>query len=239
MRSLPILALMLAGCPAPTDKDTEPGETAPEDTETGTSGEYGSPMNDAPAAKDHTWSFLLADANIADPANLGSIITAYMSTPIMLTATSIDATSLDMLGGLGVVDSKPHAQDLCLPTFDFAAVSFDANAPSFSTGAVDTNLYVLGTPVPVFDLTIGGTFSADGTSIGEGTLTGIVDTRPIGPLLQGGGGEGAVCEAAKNFGVSCVECPDGAGVFCLNLAADSFVMLEVKGALVPVAKTCE
>lgn len=242
MRSPMFLALVsLLGCPA-TDKESDDtaamddtGESG--DTDTG-SWDGGGPLADPSAAQGKTYGFALGDGTIAEPANLGAIITAYMEAPIYLGVTAISETELDLLGGLGVIDADPAAQDTCVPTFDFASTSFDASSPSFSSGPVDATLYVLGTPVPIYELTVTGTFKSDGTQIGGMTFEGIVDTRPIGPLLNGGGGEDAVCEQAINFGEECIACPDGP-VLCLQLSVVDILASEVAVSMTPVTEACE
>lgn len=242
MRSMLVLALLpLLGCPAD-DKDT--GETGGDTGETGDNGgdtggwDGGGPMTDPSVAQGKTYGFQLGDATIAEPANLGAIIAAYMEAPILFGVTTISATEIDLLGGLGVVQSDPVQQDTCVPTFDFPSASFDPANPTFTAGPVEAALYVLGTPVPVYELTITGTMAADGSAIGNMEFAGIVDTRPIGPLLNGGGGEDAVCEQAINFGEECIACPDGPEL-CLALSAVDIVAAQVDVTLTPVAEACE
>jgi hypothetical protein len=233
--------LPLLGCPDAVKDTGDTGgtdDTADSgDTDTGT-WDGGGPLADPSGVQGKTYGFALGDGTIAEPANLGAIITAYMEAPVYLGVTSISETELDLLGGLGVIDADPAAQDTCVPTFDFASTSFDASSPSFTSGPVDATLYVLGTPVPVYELTVSGTFKSDGTQIGGMSFEGIVDTRPIGPLLNGGGGEDAVCEQAINFGEECIACPDGP-VLCLQLSVVDILASEVAVSMAPVAEPCE
>lgn len=233
----------LTSCTATSDKDAgDTGDTGGGDSgaDTGdTSGwNGGGPLTDPSLADGKTYAFLFDDATITEPATLGSIIAAYMGAPVMFTATVSDS-SVSLRGGLGENGSDPATQDTCVPTYDFPSSSFDPATPTFTVGTVDAELYVSGVAVPVYDISITGTFKSDGSEIGNMSYAGLVDTRPIGPLLNGGGGDDAVCIQAKNFGLTCVACPNGAGEFCLSLLAEDIVAGQVPGTLVEVTASCD
>lgn len=220
-----------------TAASAETGDTAGDtDTGSGNGGDtnaYGAPLDSTDAINGKSYAFLFANANVSEPASLGAIITAYMTAPIMIGVESVSDSSLDLVGALGVEGSDPATQDTAVSTYDFASTSFDPSSPSFSAGPTDATLYVTGVPVPVYGLSITGTFAHDGSAIGDMTFSGLVDTAPIGPLLNGGGGETAVCDAAVNFGIKCVPCPDEREL-CLTLTADTITAAQVSGTITPV-----
>lgn len=223
------LPLFLA-CNSDKEDDTSAGtDTSTESGESGDSAEDATPVSDPSSLVGRTYGFKFGDATIAEPAALGAIIASYVTAPVMVGVTASDSSSIDLLGGLGVADSDPAEQDACVPTFDFPASSFGTN-PDFSAGPTDASLSI-GASVPVYGLTLTGRFAEDGSDIHNGTFTGLVDTRPIGPLLSGGGGDDAVCLAAKNFAISCVDCPGDVGTFCLNLVAEDITWLPGQGTM--------
>lgn len=238
-RSTPLFLASLLTLPlfaACTTKGDDTADTDVADTsgDSGDSGgdtnSYGAPLDSTDVVATSTYSFLFANATVTEPASLGAIITAYMTAPVMIGVESVSDTSLDLIGALGVEASDPAVQNTAVSTFDFPSATFDPQSPSFSAGPTDANLLVTGVPVPVYGLTITGTFAHDGSAIGEMTFSGLVDTAPIGPMLNGGGGEDAVCEAAGNFGVSCVPCPDER-LLCLALTAEQITAMSGAGTI--------
>lgn len=63
--------------------------------------------------------------------------------------------------------------------------------PTFSVAAHDTRVWLDGVDASFVGLQVSGTFSADGTRIGEGRLTGTLDLRPA----DAQGDPGAWCDA--------------------------------------------
>jgi len=49
-------------------------------------------------------------------------------------------------------------------------------------------------------------------------VTGQIDTRNLGPLLQIGSDPDAACDYVAGVGLECIACPDGQDL-CLNLKA--------------------
>ncbi len=81
-----------------------------------------------------------------------------------------------------------------------------------------------GYSVTIDDLLISGTFAPDGSYFGGGTLSGLIDTRPLVSLVfDDEDDDNAICDFILGFGVSCVACPNGDGDYCLELKAVDLV----------------
>jgi hypothetical protein len=121
-------------------------------------------------------------------------------------------------------------------------------------------LSVAGFTVTIEDLEISGAFSPDGSFIAGATLAGVIDTRPLVPLLNADDicdpgaprccdtdvdpdcdsaddtatccDEDAICDLAGQIGVACQACDGGTGDFCLTLLVDSLQAEQVTGAVV-------
>ncbi len=74
--------------------------------------------------------------------------------------------------------------------------------------------------VDVGDLVAIGSFAPDGSSFGCAGFTGLVDTRPLVPLI---GSETSpddyICSLIGAYGAECVTCKDGEDL-CLDLEVD-------------------
>lgn len=179
----------------------------------------------------NTYALNLADARIVDPPGIGSVLTTYLTTQILMGVVSDEGTDLQMLGAVALEDSTN--QDYCNPTIDFPVADF-TDRPFFSIGPQDTTFEVAGYSIPIQGLNITGTFAPDGSYIGGATLAGTIDTRPLAPLLDDSGDEGAICELAVNFGAECEPCPSDGKSFCLTLYADQIYADQVSGELTEV-----
>ena len=51
----------------------------------------------------------------------------------------------------------------------------------------------------------------------EAMFTGLGDTSGMGPLMGFGNDPNAVCDLLSDYGISCQDCPDGAGQYCVTL----------------------
>ena len=172
-----------------------------------------------------TYTLDLANARIVEPAGIGSVLTSYLTQDILVGVDSIADGEVQMIGAIGAEDAEPPRQDFCDPTIPFPAADWSAS-PYFQIGPQTTTLSVAGYDIEIGDLEITGTFASDGSYFGGGTLAGTIDTRPLAPLLDDSGDEGAICDLAINFGATCTACSDDKP-FCLTLVADQIIALEV------------
>lgn len=167
-----------------------------------------------------------------EPAGVGDLLATQLGdVEVLISPTSVSATQIEMLGGLG--DGTGN-QDECSPTFAFPAA--DWTDPFFQLQADSLDLDIAGFVVTVDDLDLSGAFSPNGDRIQGAVLKGAIDTRPLVDLIAPGGTEDAVCQLVATFGVACQECQDGSGPYCLSVHVDSIDAGRVSGAdpLVPI-----
>jgi len=179
------------------------------------------------------FSLDLANARIVEPAGIGAVLSSYLTQDILVGITAVGGGEIQMIGAIGAEGAEPPAQNYCDPTIPFPAADFSA-APFFSIGPADTTLAVAGFDITIGDLNITGTIAPDGSYFGGGTLSGVIDTRPLAPLIEEGN-PNAICSLATSFGVSCEPCVDGEA-FCLGLVADQIIATGIStGPVVQVA----
>lgn len=201
-------------------------------TSTFTTSELGTPLTVASAdLQGRTYVFRLSEADITEPAFLDVIADSYLNVPLLLGITAADDTSIDLLGALGDLnDDGSYSQDLAQTTWDFPAADF-TTSPFFFAQAEYIVLSYQGTPIPIEDFTIEGTFTADGTEIVKGRATGLGDSRELGSMIFGDDDPAAICNLAEDQGVYCVPCADG-GPYCLEIVAEDIVATWEEGLVV-------
>jgi hypothetical protein len=192
-----------------------------EETETFdfTASSLGEPVTDPAAIEGRTYLVNLREARFAEPAGVGPLIALKVRQSILLTVTSVDATSLTMMGAL--TSANGSTQDFCLPTIDFPKPADFSESPYWVVEADQATLSVADNDVAIEDLVISGTFAADGATFGGGVLAGTIDTSLLGGIL-GQKDPAYLCELAEDFGDDCVACPDGSP-YCLGLRLDQLV----------------
>jgi hypothetical protein len=195
-----------------------------------TTSSLGEPLDDPSSVDGTTYLVNLQDARFAEPAGVGPLLALKVRQSILLTVTSVDATSLTMIGAL--TEDNGSTQDFCLPTIDFPKPADFTEAPYWEVQADEAILNVADNDVSIQDLVISGTFSSDGALFGGGVLAGTIDTSLLGALLPGSSTDpGYVCELAEDFGDECTKCPDGSP-YCLELRLDQ--LTGDSAATVPV-----
>lgn len=182
-----------------------------------------------------TYALDLAAANIVEPPGIGAVLSSYLTTQVLIGIDSVSGSDIQMLGALAIEDSNPPTQDMCSPSIDFPSADFSGN-PFFSIGPQDTTFSIAGYDIEIQSLNITGSFEATGDYIDGATLEGTIDTRPLAPLLDDTGNEGAICDLAVNFGAACEACPSDGGMFCLTLVANQIYADGVPGSLVTVSQ---
>ena len=182
---------------------------------------------------DHTWVLDLEGATWEQPLGLGALFALYVDDPILLGVLYADALHIDLLAALAVVsDLGEVSQDPERDPWEFPTADF-SGAPYFDAAAELVELVVPDPgggdiAVPVEDFRLEGTFSADGSVIGGGRLTGLADTRGLGALFGSDGDPDAACEEATTLGAVCVPCGSDGGEYCLGIEATG-----IDGALLP------
>lgn len=189
--------------------------------------DIGEPMEDADDLVGHTFALNLGDARFVEPPGIGTLLKEYLTVDYLLGITEVGRGSIDMIMALGREESDPPEQDFCNVTLAAPTADF-ADAPYFETEAQTVEMNVSGYTVEIYDMQFGGTFAADGESIGGIVFVGTMDTRALYPLIDADGDEGTMCELVPSFGVECEECPDGEP-YCLRLHLDNATADEVRG----------
>jgi hypothetical protein len=193
-----------------------------------TTSDLGTSMPEPTSLVGRTYVVALAEARIVEPPGIGSVLSSYLTTDILLGVSAVDGSSLDIMGAVAKSDVTPDEQDYCNPTIPFPTADFSAE-PYFTVGPQTTTLSVAGYDIEIGDLNVTGTFAADGTYFDGGTLSGTIDTRPLSPLIDDSGDPGAICDLAINFGAECEACPADGEPYCLTLVADQILAEQVDG----------
>ena len=164
----------------------------------------------------------LSTATYTAPSGMGAILGSYIENKLLIDVLSVGSRTIDMRGALATTARRP-TQDYCKASMEFPTGTFAD--PDFVVGPSDVVLDIGGYDVPVYDFTLTGSFSSDLLEFTDGTLSGLLDTSPLDPLV---GSAGAICDLASSFGASCVSCPDGSES-CLEVAAEDIVGADVPG----------
>ncbi len=204
-----------------------------------TTSDLGTQIGDPTSLIGRTYVVALGNARITQPAGIGSVLSSYLTTDILMGVNDLSGTSLTLLGAVAQSGVTPDVQNTCDPSIPFPVADFSAQ-PFFTVGPQTTTLSVAGYDVEIDNLQVTGTFASDGTYFDGGTLSGTIDTRPLAPLIDSSGNEGAICDLAVNFGASCEPCPSDGQPYCLTLVADQILAEQVDGvSLVEVGgKNC-
>jgi hypothetical protein len=188
-----------------------------------TTSEVGSPTEVDLTGK--TYALDLTSGEFVEPPGVGDLLASQLGdVEILVGVESVDAGTVQMLGAEG--DGAGN-QNLCSPTIPFPGANYDD--PYFSLISPLLPLDIQGFQIDVENLTLTGAFAPDGSRIQGTVLKGDIDTRPLVELVSPGGGDDAVCVLVGTFGVSCLECSDNSGPYCLSLWVDNIAADEVPG----------
>lgn len=185
-----------------------------------TTSSFGAPLTIEPSdLEERSFHLPLGDATYHEPGGLGPIIANYLDQPLLIGVVDANVDTLNLLGAQGRVDGTTGAilQHGSRETWYFGAADFRGR-PFFSAYASAVPLTYEDTEIIFYNFTLEGTFSADGTAIGGSEVTGQIDTRNLGPLLQLGSDDSAACDYVAGVGLQCIACPDGQDL-CLDLRA--------------------
>jgi hypothetical protein len=179
----------------------------------------GTPLSGGPASVVHrTYEIQLSKARWVQPKGFGTILALYFTTPILIGVDWADERIVDLIGAPGgVTTSGAIVQDTSQPTWDFPVADF-TDAPWFHASADKMTIVLNGAPLDIYDFSIEATFAEDASLMGGGIVSGLADTRKLGPLLGSPDDEAAVCKLAATLGATCGTCPDGK-LYCLEMSA--------------------
>lgn len=195
----------------------------------------GATIGDPSSLNDKVYSLDLKAGRIVIPEGVGSVLESYLDVVIYMEVAEATGSDIRMFGALAD-EADPTHQDYCSQTIEFPVADF-SEAPFFSIGPDDTTISVAGYSVTIDDLVISGTFAADGSYWGGGTLSGSVDTRALVDLIEEGGEDGAVCDIVAGFGVACETCSSDGQPYCLSIKAIELGGEQVSADLESIAQS--
>jgi hypothetical protein len=197
-----------------------------------TVGDTGEPLTTPADLIGSVYALDLASGQWVKPAGVGPLLSSQLGdTQIFVSPTDVTDTQITMLGGIG----SGGVQDLCTPTLPFPPADF--NNPYFELTSPLLPLIIGGFEIDIANLTLSGAFAPDASRIQGATLAGKIDTRPLGTAFDLGTAPDAVCQLVASFGVSCEDCDDGTGAYCLSVYIDNVsAALQAGTSLVPVSE---
>ena len=187
----------------------------------------------APIAADltgTTWLIDPASLRVVHPEGVGSVLESYLEAGILVQVLEHD-DELDLL----VAFEEGGDQAACRTT-ERVTVSLEDD-PFLSYGPETSTLW----DIEIKDLGLGGAVASDGSGLSGLRAEGVVDTRPLVPLVDEGGEDDAMCELMAGFGVECVPCEDGSEL-CIDAVIEEGVAQAVAVSLVETPEcddTCE
>jgi len=166
----------------------------------------------------------LAAGRWVEPVGIGPLIGLLLEGGVFLDAQTADP---DLSFLTAAEDPATGLQDMCIETNGTAPVPFVDN-PYFVLNPLLVEIDVDGAGMVLDQGVMTGSFSPDAGYIDGVVLEGIIDSRPLVPLI-GGNDDYDVCDLVMTFGVSCTACPlDGVPV-CLPIYVDQLIATEVPG----------
>lgn len=195
--------------------------------------DLGMPLTDGPSALiDAAYAIQLRDATFVTPPGLGTLIALYLDWPVLLGVQFANDDIIDLIGAQGyIAPSGTPRQLLNEPTWDYPLASF-ADAPYVEAEAPSVQIAASSAVTLTIDnFHLQGTFAADASRLGGAEVSGLADTRNLGPALDLGDADDAVCRAAGSFGVSCIPCPDNQPL-CIAIHAVNVTGERINGVSV-------
>jgi hypothetical protein len=174
----------------------------------------------------NVYSINLQDGHWVEPYNVGVLLGEVLrDVELLVSPTDVD-TLITMRGALGDGSGE---QDICAPSIPFPPAEFDN--PSFTLETDRLELPLADSTASIENLELSGSFSPpDGAAIEGVTLSGLVDTRALVPLIQGETDD-AFCQLLNfTLGVPCEECADQTGPYCVTMLVDNLTADKVSEA---------
>jgi hypothetical protein len=188
---------------------------------------------DASTLAGKTWALDLRSARGVHPLGIDEVLGELIQFDLLVSVVSSDGTTLDWMAA---VADDTGTQDVCTPSIDIPSAGLESN-PDVTVESELLPIEVGGSTLEIDDMLLTGTFTPDGTQMEGVTIAGNVDTRPLAGVLteEDDGDPNAVCELFQNnFNIRCTDCPDGTGVFCIDLVLDTISAPETGFALTTI-----
>ncbi len=189
----------------------------------------GTPVGDESAVVGNDYFLDLSTAKFTQPPGVGNLLAQYLTDVfVIMHIKGIDGSTIDVYGGIVEKDGNDYIQDLCTPTLGMTENEPGLwDDPYMQIGPTDFEVAIEGYEATIAGLMISGSFTSDGSMLVGGTFDGQMDTRVLDELIDPNAEEGAACELLGSLGISCEECPDGSGAFCLTVSAYDIVSEQV------------
>jgi hypothetical protein len=137
--------------------------------------------------------------------------------PLLFGVSNLVGDEIDFLASLGELDDVTGDFVPIGSQWTFSGVDF-TERPFFTAETEELVIPYATAEIPVYDFSISGTFSSDGSLIGEARFSGLGDTSGMGVLLNLGTEPDAVCSGLlADVGLDCIECPNDVGPYCIRL----------------------
>jgi hypothetical protein len=172
------------------------------------------------------------DSRFHEPPGVSNVLQPMLDRIIWLEVLDASATGITLRLAVAA-DGSTTEQDMCIPTVDFENGTLDG--PTFEVGPEDIAIPIGDVLVELQGVVASGTLTPDGATFGCGGFTGILDTRPVVPLMgKKGASEDYVCTLVGGYGAQCIACDDGKPL-CLQLVVDQALATPAKGVkIVPL-----
>ena len=183
--------------------------------------DVGTPLeDDASNLVGNTYFIDLSSAEYSEPPGVGTLLSLYLDMPLLLGVSSVDSSVIDFEAYLGYRDDvSPDWMAVDMEPWIFSGADFSSQ-PFFSAYTEMLSIPYGSVDIPVHGFSIEGTFASDASSIQKATFSGLGDTSGMGPLMGFGNDPNAVCTLLGQYGISCLDCPDGTGTYCIRLTGD-------------------
>ena len=198
--------------------------------------EVGGPVVSPQDLPDKDYFFDLSNGIFTQPPGIAPILGQYLADVYqVLRIVELDDKlgTADVFGAAADYDGKHYSQDLCIETVALTGKQpGDWQNPYLKVGPVDLYLPVEGSSLVIFDTVISASFAPDGSGPVGGTFDGTMDTRGADCLVDVNCTEGATCDLLGSLSISCEQCPDQSGEFCVTLSA-----FDVPGEQISITAT--
>lgn len=184
-----------------------------------------------------TYNVDITSGRFIEPPGVGDLLGGLLENSILFGVKEVTTSSISFRGAIS--ETGNSNQDVCTPSLeDFPAADFSSQ-PFFVLSSNELALTIAGLTINIDAINISGTFAADGTYFGGGELSGELDARDIGPLLEGqldDTSPDAVCDLLIGFGVACQPCSSDGEPYCATILVDQIVADEQSGELQAIAQ---
>jgi hypothetical protein len=150
------------------------------------------------------------------PLGIGPIIAAQLQNTILLGIQNQNNDELGVVVGASLEGS--FEQDFCFPIIGgIPGMSFDEN-PYFQVPETDIDLNISGFDVNLYNFSLSGVFSSDGSEYSHGVLDAIFDARDIALTVSLSAED--LCSVVAGLESPCKECPNDGQSFCIDVLVE-------------------